>query len=317
MELRMDPVDRVQRLRELATLVLDRREMLEAFGAGEFYLRCAVMVGRVQHYFLREMPYWRVALSNEVEELLQLYQELGLNDECWHQYLKDARRDIQWSARSIASDGAPWRSFPMVDQYVEWPNMLHPDTMSYLYWLGRTFEGRGDVVELGCWLGGGTRCLALGLMGNRRYRTLRVFDSFKWSAYMSDMGRGLGFAELELREGDSFQHLFEGHCSGIPADLLAVTAATLPDGRQAIELLDGASIGVVIFDMSQDFELTSQLWDLFSSRFVSGETVVVFQQYGAARGQDLRRFCQVHAFELQPLHKPEGSATAFLFRHAT
>lgn len=313
----MDPCKQVEKLRALSLRVLDRKDMLEAFGAGEFYLRCAVVVGRLQHYFQRESQHWRVALSKEIKELLHLYSELELNDDIWHQYLEDARRDIEWSAKSLAPEKALWRSFPMIDQYDEWPNMLHPDTMSYLYWLGRTFEGPGDFVELGCWLGSGTRCLALGLMENCGHRKLNVFDSFKWSAYMSGLGRGSSLTGVELNEGDSFQNLFEEYCSEIPSELLVVNAITLPDNRAAIALLGGASIGVVVFDMSQDFELTSQLWDLFSPCFIPDETIVVFQQYGNAQAQDLRRFCKLHASELQPLHKPEGSAKAFLFAGPT
>src|SRR5262245_44725765 len=50
------------------------------------------------------------------------------------------------------------------------------------------FEGRGELVDLGCWLGATTVALASGLAGNRRRRTARrrvhAFDSFVWRPYM-------------------------------------------------------------------------------------------------------------------------------------
>ena len=312
----MDASDRIDELRRITHRVLERTDILEAFGEGEFYLRCAVLVGRVQHYFLRELEYWRLSLQREAEELIQLHDELNLDDADMRTFLEDTVEDTRWSAESRAPEEAPWRAFPMGSEYDDWPNMLHPDTMSYLYWLARTFDGIGDFVELGCWLGSGTRCLANGLIDSSRERLLHVFDSFAWSSYMGNLGRGARLKSTNLSEGDSFQHLFEEHCSDIPRNLLKVNALTLPDSREGRELIDGASIGVVVFDMSQDFELTSRLWQTFSPCFVPNSTVVVFQQYGNARAQGLRRFCRQHSSELKPLHKPQGSAKGFLFRNA-
>ena len=41
--------------------------------------------------------------------------------------------------------------------------MLCKETLGYYRWLTRTFEGPGDIVELGPWMGSSTACLAEGL----------------------------------------------------------------------------------------------------------------------------------------------------------
>ncbi len=311
----MESTSRIDDVRRLAHRVLDRTNILEAFGEGEFFLRLATLVGRVQHYFLKESEHWRPFVQQETEELLQLYDELSIDDAVCRQFLQDTIEDTKWSANSLASDEKPWRAFSMEVEYDGWPNMLHPDTMSYLYWLGKTFDGIGDFVELGCWLGGGTRCLAKGILDSSQTRPLHVFDSFTWSSYMANLGQGAKLASINLSDGDSFQHLFEEKCSDIPSDVLRVNCLRLPDERDGRALLTGASIGVIVFDMSQDFELTSQLWNTFSPCFVPDGTIVVFQQYGNARAQGLRRFCRHNSCRLTPLHKPEGSAKGFLFRN--
>jgi len=66
---------------------------------------------------------------------------------------------------------------------------------AYCQWYaGRQYAGKGQIVELGCWLGSLTNALARGLQANRRIpdaaKRIQVFDYFKWDVVMEDWVKG-------------------------------------------------------------------------------------------------------------------------------
>jgi hypothetical protein len=79
---------------------------------------------------------------------------------------------------------------------------------AYFYWYARqVYTGRGDIVDLGCWLGSTTIPLARGLSENARQglsrRIIHAYDDFVWKTHMERSVRGTRFAGLH-NDGDSF-----------------------------------------------------------------------------------------------------------------
>ncbi|MDB5069227.1 MAG: hypothetical protein JWM87_338 [Candidatus Eremiobacteraeota bacterium] len=83
--------------------------------------------------------------------------------------------------------------------------MLTPNEQAYLYaWAARAYDGRGAVVDLGCWLGTSTIPLAEGLAANPRANgaVVDAYDQFVWESWMASATiPSLGD---RYRDGDSF-----------------------------------------------------------------------------------------------------------------
>lgn len=87
---------------------------------------------------------------------------------------------------------------------------------AYLYWYGRhIFTGKGDIVDLGSWLGSTTFSLAMGLENNKRSglgRLIYSYDEFVWRSYMDKKVKGTKL-EGKYEPGDSFLEEFEQRAS--------------------------------------------------------------------------------------------------------
>jgi methyltransferase family protein len=123
------------------------------------------------------------------------------------------------------------------------PTMITPEECSYLKWLGsEVWRDRGNVFEMGPWLGGSTLSLAAGMKcrGKDSEHRLHVYDNFVWRSFMSERAR------LPLKEGDSFRPYFEENLRAY-RDLVVVHEASLPD-----EAVDGLAIAVGDIDPEPD-----------------------------------------------------------------
>jgi hypothetical protein len=68
------------------------------------------------------------------------------------------------------------------------------------------YTGRGLIVDLGCWLGVTTYCLARGVVANKRIvdpPPIHAYDLFVWNLYMDEMAQGSGY-DTDIRPGDSY-----------------------------------------------------------------------------------------------------------------
>ena len=85
--------------------------------------------------------------------------------------------------------------------------MISQSERAYLYWYGRhIFTGKGDIVDLGCWLGSTTISLAMGLEHNKQAgfnRLIHSYDEFVWWTYMDNGAKGTNL-EGKYQPGDSF-----------------------------------------------------------------------------------------------------------------
>ena len=73
---------------------------------------------------------------------------------------------------------------------------------------GEEYSGRGEMVDLGCWLGSATICLAKGLERNRQVtlksKRIHAYDWFRWqSSYMERSVAGTDLAG-KYQDGESF-----------------------------------------------------------------------------------------------------------------
>ena len=175
----------------------------------------------------------------------------------------------------------------------------------------------GAIVEIGPWMGGSTFCLASGLRENTRLgaHKLHVFDSFIWRDWMAQFTTD-PILPARYRDGDNFIEAFHKSCAAFH-DIIEVTQCELSSEGESTGLLplqwSGGPVGALVVDHSDRYEANSAAWTVFAPFFVPRRTIVVFNQYGNLRAEELRRFCRDHRSELAPLHHLACSGRAFRF----
>jgi hypothetical protein len=196
-------------------------------------------------------------------------------------------------SRSASGDPRPWRR-AKADLPPDIPTMITSEERSYLYWLtGELWDGNGEVVEVGPWLGGSTWLLASGMESNphrRAGRRLHSIDDFLWRPFMAQR------AELDLEPGASFRRYFERNLAP-KGELVAVHEAALPDdgslrlvasggdraSRSDLPLFLGDSIpgdiAIVFVDGAKSWMAFRHLIVELAPRFVPGETILVLQDF--------------------------------------
>ena len=312
--------DLERQLAEIANAAFDHDSRFERFGPSNFWMRFLVFLNELSLYLLRRsLPAGRRA-REMIGPLLRLHDELAIARPDILAFIGESAIELaDISDRCLPA--MPWSGEDLPAEAQHIPNMLEPDAMRYYAWLGRTLDPAGDVVELGSWMGGSTACLASGLRRNPRYRDrkLHVFDGFIWRKWMAQYATDPALP-ARYRDGDSFMGAFLDYCAGF-RDLLAVTQGALPpdDGNGGATPIRwaGGPIGAFVVDHSDRYEANVRAWAVFAPSFVPGRTVVVFNQYGNLRAEELRRFCRDHRNELSPLHHLACSGRAFQFTGAS
>ena len=121
----------------------------------------------------------------------------------------------------------------------------------------------------------------------------------------------------DLSDGSSFFDFFWTHCGPYHALLKVHRSALNTDGEKfdlpEIEW-ERREIGILVMDLDDGRAATEAMWRAFSPSFSSNNTIIVFNQYGNVRATAIREFCAERSRVLVPVHKPIGSAKAFLYR---
>jgi hypothetical protein len=154
--------------------------------------------------------------------------------------------------------------------------MLRPEEQNYLFeHAARRYLGEGAVVDLGCWLGGGTAPLAEGLENNRRDRArgrvVDAFDSFDWSPWMAQTYRGTALETLET--GSSFLLEFERNVSAWK-HRIRVHAGDLTETRWT-----GGAIELLFVDAMKSWDLANAIVSSFYPALRPRLSIVVHQDF--------------------------------------
>jgi hypothetical protein len=154
--------------------------------------------------------------------------------------------------------------------------MTTANEKAYLYWYGKhIFSGKGDIVDLGCWLGSTSISLAMGLEGNKHAKTNRLihsYDEFIWRAYMDNGVKGTNL-EGKYHHGDSFLDEFERrtypwrqYIKACPGDLAKVG-------------WHGGSIEFLLIDAMKSWDTASGVVQNFFPALVPGASIIMHQDF--------------------------------------
>jgi hypothetical protein len=301
--------------------VISGRSFFDKYAVDAMCMRVLLSIGAIQGYFREERPDDKAGLIENLREILDQMEECKLYDQKIRSFLLETVRYLETSPPSDSLQSFGWNHEELSAMALRIPTMLCKQAQGYYKWLARTFEGPGDIVELGCWMGSTTACLAEGLSQNlwRERRTVHVYDAFIWREWMKTYTEDPELLAANICEGDSFLDYFWSYAEPY-RDLIDVHQSIVPTGREqsALKPLEwrGGQIGILVMDLADDRASNEAMWRIFSPSFQSGCTIVVFNQFGNIPAGEVREFCRQKKLELVPLHKPCGSAKAFRYQRA-
>lgn len=144
----------------------------------------------------------------------------------------------------------------------------------FLYRLARQHRGRGDVVEVGSWLGSSCAYLSLGLRDAGSTAWIHCFDRFRANEAECEKARRAG---CDLRPGQDTEPVFREHVSSIyprirshKVDLREISWA-------------GAPIEIYVDDAAKQRPQFMHVMNTFGPSFVAGVTTVVLMDLNMYR----------------------------------
>lgn len=147
---------------------------------------------------------------------------------------------------------------------------------AFFEWYGRhLYTGRGELVDLGCWLGSTTVALAMGLAGNPRAapeRRIHAYDLFEWEPMMAVFA-GDPTLEQRYQPGDSFVDEFERRCQPW-LDRIEIHKADLSE-----HVWTGGPIEFLLVDAMKNVALMNAIKSSFFPAMVPGVSVMVHQDF--------------------------------------
>jgi hypothetical protein len=178
--------------------------------------------------------------------------------------------------RRIAElSGMEWRQRAVPAACAGVQTMLLPDELRLLDFLADTYyEGRGVIVDAGCFVGGSTVALAAALRRNlarRRRREQHLIHSYDIFA-IEEWTRGIFFPET-AQAGDSFRPIFDRNIADF-ADLVAVH----PGNITAAPWI-GAPIEILFVDVAKHWTVCDWLSANFFRHLIPGRSIVIQQDY--------------------------------------
>lgn len=183
-------------------------------------------------------------------------------------------------ARQILELDPPWSGSATKKHDV--PAMIQPEEADYYVWLGGHYTGRGEVVEIGPWLGASTVHILDGLAPNPEFgdRRLNVYDDFVWRSVWMDPG--LPDVGRRPDNGESFQPLFEEYTAEYATrmEVRRCRLATEPANASLPEFgWDGRPIEFAFIDTGRHMEINQVWWERLEPAFIPGVTLLVLQDW--------------------------------------
>ena len=190
------------------------------------------------------------------------------------------------------------------------PGMIEPLEQRMLYWAARDFvRGRGQIAEVGTFVGLSSHCLASGLRDNkcRDETLLHSYDRFLIDDHNTTYIKLLDGVDPSFR--GSFFHLFKKYTAPL-SDYIRPTM-----GDIFTQDWSGEPIEVMFLNSSTPRDLVGHVFDTFFPSIVDGG-LVIFQDFFFYRSYWLSALVAALHSELMFLGQAHTSA-AFLVRDAS
>ena len=247
--------------------------------------------------------------------------------------IEDRIRHLKFSGREIISQRAPMQTWIM-DGNSPWmsvatppinmPGMITDEEAQYYEYIGTLYEGSGEAIELGPWLGKSTRHIMRGLQKNPNFasKKLYVFDDFVWrTSWMNPHAP----EHQRFLNNEDFRPLFEKFVSDILPDLI-ISKNKICDyeGNEHLPKIkwDGQPIEIMYIDCGRTLQVNKSWFEVFSPSFIPDVTLLIMQDWRTHRERprlsynETMRFTAAHS-EMELIHEvSQGCVATFLYRGA-
>lgn len=245
--------------------------------------------------------------------------------------LEDRIRQISFSANAVSSrrtpmltwimeDRAPWRDL-RIDP-IAMPGMISDEETQYYEYIGTFYEGKGETIELGPWLGKSTRHIIRGLKKNPSFdnRTLHVFDDFIWRS--SWMDRHVT-EDLRPPNHADFRPIFEQFVQDILPNLTIARARIADDdGNEHLPRIEwhNGPIEIMYVDCGRTMQVNEAWFEIFSPSFIPDLTLLIMQDWRTHRERPRMPYNETLWFtnahpEMELIHEvKDGWIATFLYR---
>ncbi|HEX8734011.1 MAG TPA: hypothetical protein VF721_01725 [Pyrinomonadaceae bacterium] len=140
----------------------------------------------------------------------------------------------------------------------------------------KTYSGKGEIVDLGCWLGSTTIPLVKGLLKNPAFtesnRKVYAYDLFIWFDWMNSSAAGTRLAG-KYKEGDNFVEEFKERTKDF-ARHIEIRAGDLKEIGWT-----GAEIEFLLVDAMKNWDLANAIVRDFYPSLVPGESIILHQDF--------------------------------------
>lgn len=139
-----------------------------------------------------------------------------------------------------------------------------------------SYIGEGQIVDLGCWLGATTVCLARGLLDNPRCcnrQVIEAFDRFIWEDWMTPIAASLG-VPTAYHAGDNFIDDVRTLLSDYKT-FVQIQQLDLARGKQYT-----SPVEFLFIDAMKSWDLANSITQTFFPRLIPGVSLVVLQDFG-------------------------------------
>jgi len=267
---------------------------------------------------------------------LPLLEELFSSVELLQTFLEDRIRKLRLAGRTVPypptegcrtplstwvmDDQAPWMDMKV--EPIAMPGMISDEEIRYYEYIGTIYEGRGEVIELGPWLGKSTRHILRGLEKNPKFagRQLHVFDDFVWRTSWMDRHTP---EQERLPNRASFRRLFEKYVQDVLPRLNVICARIVDyEGNETLPRIrwDSDPIEMMYIDCGRTAQVNEGWFEVFSPSFVPDVSLLIMQDWRTHRERPRQSYNQTLWFtaahpELELVHEvKEGAIATFLYR---
>jgi hypothetical protein len=225
----------------------------------------------------------------------------------------------------ILEEKTPWAD--QVCERSDTPGMILEEECKYYSYIGQFYSGKGEVVELGPWLGNSTLHILKGLESNPNWanRKLHVYDDFVWrSSWMDKWILNETMLPFKPNNHENFYPLFVHFTTQMRDHILAYKRKIDDyDGNEKISKLewDKGPIEILYVDCGRTFSVNEAWFNIFSHAFIPGVTLLIMQDWRTHREVPLKWYNQIKQFtdskgtQLTLIHElGDGGIATFLYR---
>lgn len=201
---------------------------------------------------------------------------------------------------------APWRDITQAElgAAAHVPSMISPEERQLYYWLARNVADQaGAIVDLGCFLGGSTACLAQGAAARPLSLPIHAYDRF--TAGERQKRKHLYAHGVAPFEGDDVYAFAVDYLSPW-ADQVTLHRGEIPDIGWS-----GEPISLLVFDAGKRPATSDRMGAAFFPALIPGRSLLVQQDYLLKDHPWL--ICQIEllADALHPVARTEKNSVVF------